>query len=51
MFNFLKSKTIWAAIITAMVGAGCYITGQADVVDLVQIESLAALAVFLRHGV
>jgi hypothetical protein len=51
MFNFFRSKTIWTAIITAVIGAGCFITGRADLVDFVQIESLAALAAFLRQGV
>jgi hypothetical protein len=51
MFKFFQSKTIWTAIITAVIGAGCFLTGKADLVDLVQIESIAALAAFLRHGV
>jgi hypothetical protein len=51
MWNFLKSKTVWTAIITAIAGLGFYFTGRMDLVDLVQIESLCALVTFLRHGV
>ncbi|MBU0690427.1 hypothetical protein KKH18_01320 [bacterium] len=51
MFKIFSSKTIWAAIITGAVGIGCFLTGQADVVDLVKIESIAALAAFLRTGI
>lgn len=51
MFNWLSSKTIWTAIVTGATGVGCFLTGAADIVDLVQIESVCALAVFLRHGI
>ncbi len=50
-WNPFKSKTIWTAILTAIAGAGCFITGDANLVDTIQIESICALIAFLRHGV
>ena len=51
MFEFMKSKTVWAAIMTAIIGVAVYVTGDADLIELIQIESVSALAIFLRHGI
>jgi hypothetical protein len=50
MWPFWRSKTVWTAILTAIAGLGFYFTGEMDLVDLTQIESLCALIAFLRHG-
>jgi hypothetical protein len=51
MWEFWKSKTVWTAAITAVAALGFYFTGELDLVDLGQIESVCAMIAFLRHGV
>lgn len=51
MSKFLKSKTIWTCIITALSGLGFYATGESDFVDTVKLEALCAMIGFLRHAI
>lgn len=51
MWEFWKSKTVWTALITAVAGLGFYVTGEIDLADLSQIETLCAMIAFLRHGI
>jgi hypothetical protein len=51
MWPFWKSKTVWAAIITALIGLAFCVAGAMDLPGLLQIESLCVMMIFLRRGV
>ena len=47
----LKSKTVWAAIVSCCGAAAAVATNEATLAEGLQIAVTAILAIFLRHGV